>query len=171
MPQNKIERFIPNLTGLVDPRAEIKFNQTFVRMYEYLDAKILQLQQELTERIKQLDLSKDDINSLIGVFSQPLAGTNQTDPLLQGLIQNFGAQLANSVFAGPTPSFRLLTPADIPNLSAAKITTGNFSLARLDTKVLQTQDNLNKTLGSPVPDGTITIFDNNGHSIKVITTT
>ncbi len=45
-------------------------------------------------------------------------------------------QLANLVFAGPAsgggavPSFRALVPADIPNLDAAKITTGILPTAR-----------------------------------------
>jgi len=46
------------------------------------------------------------------------------------------AQSGNTVFAAPdgitgTPSFRALTSADIPSLAASKITSGQFSQARL----------------------------------------
>jgi hypothetical protein len=52
---------------------------------------------------------------------------------------SFGAQSANSVYAGPpsggaaVPTFRALTAADIPALDAAKITSGVMAIARLAT--------------------------------------
>lgn len=52
------------------------------------------------------------------------------------LTATLATQSANLVFAGPTtgspaaPAFRALVANDIPNLDAAKITTGTFSIAR-----------------------------------------
>lgn len=56
------------------------------------------------------------------------------------LPSNFESQLANRVLAAPdgsagTPTFRTLAAADIPNLDAAKITTGTISAARLPSFV------------------------------------
>lgn len=53
------------------------------------------------------------------------------------LTATLATQTANTVFAGPTtgsaaaPTFRALVAADIPNLDAAKITTGTMATARL----------------------------------------
>ena len=60
---NNIERFIPNLSGLVDPKAEIKFAQAFTRIYEYFELRLTQVQQEMLKKMKEMDLSKDDINN------------------------------------------------------------------------------------------------------------
>jgi hypothetical protein len=52
------------------------------------------------------------------------------------LTATLASQTANTIFAGPTtgvaaaPTFRALVAADIPNLDAAKITTGTFGVAQ-----------------------------------------
>jgi hypothetical protein len=53
---------------------------------------------------------------------------------------NFASQTANTVLAAPSgsagvPTFRVLVAADIPNLDAAKITTGTIDAARLPSYV------------------------------------
>lgn len=160
---------LPKLTT-IDPKDETELYQAFKRIYEYVDSIIKDKLDEIEKKITAGTIAPKDFNSLLGVLSQPLVGSNVTDPLLQSIIQSFGPQSANMVFAGPTPSFRSLLTADIPNLSGAKITSGTIPLARLDTKIIETDDGLNKIVGAPVADGYITIKDNNGHSIKVITT-
>ena len=63
---------------------------------------------------------------------------NGTEVQLGGGGASFGNQSANTVFAGPTsggvaaPAFRLLDPADIPSLDAAKITSGVLNNARVN---------------------------------------
>lgn len=109
-PQKKI----PELTSLANPRAALELFTAFQRLYEYIDFVVKQLQNDLTKQALAGKLTPEDINSLMGIFSQPLAGSNVIDPLLQSILQSFGPQNPNHVFAGPTPSFRPLTLADIP---------------------------------------------------------
>lgn len=59
---------------------------------------------------------------------------------VEGKQDAFGLQTANTVYAAPngsagTPSFRALVAADIPNLSASKITSGALDVARGGTGV------------------------------------
>ncbi|MFZ6010679.1 MAG: beta strand repeat-containing protein [Bacteroidota bacterium] len=61
---------------------------------------------------------------------------NGTDWTPATFVPSFGSQTANFVFAAPngaagTPTFRALVANDIPNLDAAKITTGTFPLTRI----------------------------------------
>lgn len=71
-----------------------------------------------------------------------------------------GSQAANTVFSGPTsggpaaPTFRLLVPADIPSLDAAKITTGIFPVAQGGTGVSSASQNygfMGPTVGAGAP--------------------
>lgn len=61
------------------------------------------------------------------------------------LAVTLATEAANTIFAGPTlgadaaPTFRALVAADIPNLDAAKITTGIFPLARGGTNASDAQ--------------------------------
>lgn len=114
-PQKKL----PKLDTLANPRAALELINNFQRVYEYIDYVVRQLKDSIAEQIKNGQLSSDDFNSLIGIFSQPLAGSNVSDPLLQSVIQSFGSQLSNLVFASPngssgSPTFRTLVLADIP---------------------------------------------------------
>jgi hypothetical protein len=56
------------------------------------------------------------------------------------LTATWASQSANTIFASPdgaagTPSFRLMTANDVPNLDASKITTGNLGVSRGGTGV------------------------------------
>jgi hypothetical protein len=68
-----------------------------------------------------------------GVVGTAAAGTDYLAP--------FANQSANVVYAGPSsggaasPAFRAIVAADVPNLDAAKITTGTMAVARLPTMV------------------------------------
>lgn len=115
-----VPKKIPDLKqGNLDPHSETELHQAFQRIYEYIDAIIKDSIRELEEKIKVGDLISIDYNTLIGIFSQPLAGSSTTDPLLQSILQSFGNQLANTIFASPSgiggiPTFRSLVAADIP---------------------------------------------------------
>jgi hypothetical protein len=73
------------------------------------------------------------------------------------------SQAAATVFAAPTgapgtPSFRTLAAGDIPNLDAAKITTGSFGVARGGTGVTATPTN-----------GQVLIGNGTGYSLATLT--
>lgn len=75
----------------------------------------------------------------------------------------YGSQSANTVLAAPdgsagTPSFRLLVAADIPNLDAAKITSGVFPIARGGTGLSTTPTN-----------GQLLIGNGSGYTLSTIT--
>jgi hypothetical protein len=85
-----------------------------------------------------------------------------TSGTLTGALAN---QNANTIFAGPTtggaavPTFRALVAADIPNLDAAKITTGTLPIARGGTNSAATLNN-NRVMvsvgGAIVENGALT---------------
>lgn len=109
-----VPKKFPDLKGKIDDKAETELHITIQRLYEYIDNIVVQVKKELESKIKTGDLASTDFNNLIGVFSQPLAGSTITDPLLQSITQSFGVQNATFFFGGPTPSFRAITLADIP---------------------------------------------------------
>lgn len=83
---------------------------------------------------------------------------------LSDVISTIGSGLtANTVFAAPngssgSASFRLLVAADIPNLDAAKITTGTLAIARGGTG-----------LGTTPTNGQLLIGNGTGYSLAAIT--
>lgn len=105
-----------DLRGLIDDQAEMRLHITVRQIYEYIDRHVENTKENLEAAIKAGQIAPSDVMGLVNLFSTPLAGSSVTDPLLQTLTQNFGAQLPNVVFAGPTPSFRALTLADLPTL-------------------------------------------------------
>jgi hypothetical protein len=79
------------------------------------------------------------------------------------LSASLASQAASTVFAAPTgapgaPTFRALAAADIPNLDAAKITTGSFGVARGGTGLTTTPTN-----------GQILIGNGTGYSLATLT--
>lgn len=77
------------------------------------------------------------IASLINVAGSPITTSGSFSLSLAN-------QAQNSVFAGPTsgsgvPTFRNLVAADVPNLDAAKITSGVFNAARVSTTVVNSR--------------------------------
>lgn len=96
--------------------------------------------------------------SLPGIFSVSGSPVTTSGTLTAALAN----QTANRVFSGPTtgsaaaPTFRALVAADIPNLDAAKITTGTIATARLGSGTASSTTVLlgNQTWGSvPFPSG------------------
>jgi hypothetical protein len=177
MNEKDLDKLMPNIRGQVPEKVERELYLAFRRLYEYIDVALNRIHTELSEEIKSGELSSDDLNSLIGAFSQPLVGSSTVDPLLQSIIQSFGPQAADTVFSAPagaagSPLFQLLSQSHIPNLNASKITTGTLALARLDTKILQTPNALTKTIvGAPYAnDGFVNVSDNAGNSVKLMTT-
>lgn len=77
-----------------------------------------------------------------------------------------GSQTANTVFAAPNgsagnPTFRTLVAADIPNLDASKITTGQLAVARGGTGVD----------GSAAANGTLLIGNGSGYTLATLSGT
>jgi hypothetical protein len=84
--------------------------------------------------------------SIITVSGSPVT----TSGTLTGTL---ATQTANTVFSGPTtgaaaaPTFRALVADDVPNISAAKITSGTLDAARLPTHTHSAADITSGTLG------------------------
>jgi hypothetical protein len=148
----ELQAAIPEIRGL-DPQLKTQFYIAFMKMYEFILSKVSQIDAATREQLgKEIKTSAEsNYNSLIGAFAQPLVGSDSRDELLQGFSDT-------------------ITVGDIPNLPASKITSGRLPLARLDDKVIHTDDAFTKTLGAPATDGYITIKDDAGNSVKVMTT-
>lgn len=83
---------------------------------------------------------KTAVTSIKIETSSPLTGGSDTATTTTGIYTiEFSNQAHNTVLAGPSatdasdaaPTFRALVAADIPNLSAEKITSGSFAAARI----------------------------------------
>lgn len=75
-------------------------------------------------------------NKLVATITWAEEGSSDTELAIPISGATFGSQTKNTVFAAPNgsagvPSFRALDAADIPNLGAGKITSGEFAAARL----------------------------------------
>lgn len=160
------EQKIPELKGKVEPKVETELYLSFKRVYEYIDAKIRTEISTIEDKITAGTLSHEDFNGLVGVFTTPLIG-GTSDSLLQSIQQTFGSQIANIILASPNglagaPSFRSLVVGDLPN---------GIPLGHLDSKIVKTDDGLTEDIiGAPnINTGKITIKDNAGNSIKLMT--
>lgn len=168
--EEQLAKLLPELRGVVDPKAELQLYLAFRSIYEYIDNALAALEKSLSEKVANGSLSSKDVSSLVNLFSTPLAGSNINDPLLQSIVQSFGSQAANLVFASPSgaagnPLFRALVAADAAN--------NLWPMTKLDQKVVKTDDGLIKDVtGAPIAnDGFVTLKDNNGHTVKVGTVT
>ena len=147
------DKIVPDLQGLVSPQVQLRIEAAFRRVYEYFEFLLAQQKQENESKLKQATQTQlSDVNSLIGIFSQPLAGSQVTDPLLQTVMQEFGPQAPNNVFAGPIPTFRPLTLADLPPLVAGPADRLDANGTILDVNVINDGEYL-KRQGATVVSG------------------
>lgn len=91
------------------------------------------------------------------VTNSPVTGSGNLTPVLLTQTANF--VLAGPTSAGPTaPTFRALVAADIPNLSAAKITSSQLALARGGTNAdLSATGGTSQVLKQVTTGATITV--------------
>jgi hypothetical protein len=168
MPE-EVTQQIPKLKGLIDDKAELELYLSFRNLYSYIDAALRKLEASITEKIQSGKIAHEDVNGLVNLFSTPLAGSNINDPLVQSLIQSFGSQAQDLFFASPagaagSPAFR--------SISSQDFSANQLPLAKLDLKITKTDDGLTKTTAAApyINDGYITLKDNNGNIVKVMTT-
>lgn len=170
MADTVVEQLIPRLKGLVDPRAEQEIVLAFKRLFNYYDAKIADLQSRTIKSSTQIQ-------------------TIQQNPLFSGALATPLIDNTTGSNIGTAAQSTSLTPADIPNLPASKITSGTFNVARipsldvskittgvfglaiLPTNILKTNTGLvEDTTGAPnVNTGKTRIRDNAGNLVFVMT--
>lgn len=176
---NEINILLPNFKGTLDSRVDREITTSIIKIVDYFNQKLAKQKQEFNDIITKLTnefkTAQEDVTGLIKIFSTGVVGSDTSDPLIESLTQQFGQQGAFLVFAvgsiAAAPSFQLLASGHIPNLDAAKITIGVFSLGRLPTNILKTDVNLAENVsGAPnVNTGKTLIKDNSGHSVNVMT--
>lgn len=134
--KEEIDGLLPDLRNLVEPRVEQRLFEAFRRVYEVMSFRFEEQQKEFDKRLQAvINLANSNtntvvqLNNLVGAFSQPLVGGTQ-DPLLQSVVGSYGPQSPNTFLAGPIPSFRPITLADLPiNIEEgeyAKMSGGNL---------------------------------------------
>lgn len=142
------QKYFPNLRGLVDARLEQELSLFVQRIYDYYDDKIKKIESNATSSAissvrKQLDLFAANL-------AVPLSDAS-------------GDKLAT------VAEDKVIEVSDVPNLPTSKITSGALPLARLDIKIVKTDDAFTITPGAVPVGGKVTLKDNNGNSVDVLT--
>ena len=119
-----IDGLLPNLRNLVEPRVEQRLFEAFRRVYEIMFLRFEQQQKDFDARLNRLaEAANTNINNLIGVFPQPLAGSPNADPELQSIVGSFGSPEFNTFLAGPIPTFK---PISLSDLGLSGIEQGEY---------------------------------------------
>lgn len=109
-----IDGLLPNLRNLVEPRVEQRLFEAFRRVYEIMLFRFDKQQEEFDKKLREIaELANTNLNNLVGVFPQPLAGSPSADPKLQSIVGSFGSPEENTFLAGPIPTFKPISLADV----------------------------------------------------------
>lgn len=122
--EKDLQGLLPNLKGLtgLDPNAQMRIEQAFRRVYEMMMLKLREQEKNFEDKINKLgNLHKDEIDSLRSLLAQPLIGSTEPEQILQSVVSSYGPQSPNHFLAGPIPSFRAITAADLPNIPATQL--------------------------------------------------
>jgi hypothetical protein len=141
-------QYLPNIRGLVSDRVEAEIHRAFKALYEYIDNQVAKIETTTTT------INTNEIKRQVQLFAGGLA-LPLTDPSGDNLVT-----------AGVDA---ILTPSDIPNLPASKITSGTFPLTRLPINILKTDDAFTIVPGLFVVGGKIIIKDNFGNFVEILT--
>lgn len=162
--EEELKGLLPNIRGLVEPRAEQRLYEAFRRIYEFMIFKLTEQQKDFDNKIASIASSANtninnliNANSLVGAYSQPLVGGGKADPVLQSIVSSYGSQPPNTFLAGPLPSFRALTLADLPAIPATPATQLDADGTILDVNTIAPGEyvkRIGNTLVSGFPIGT-----------------
>lgn len=130
------EGLLPNLLGKLDPKVETEIYRAFRRVYEYISARHAEQYREFEKKLEGNKLTQEDINGLLRLFGTPVMGSETSDPLLDNIMLTFGPQNPIHFFAGPTPSFRAITLADLPAIPAAAASQLDADGTILDVNII-----------------------------------
>lgn len=163
--EKEIQGILPNLKGLpgLDPRAETRIEQAFRRIYEIMNFKLEEqrksFESKLSSTISDLQSKQNQLTGLIGSLSQPLVGSSTPEIVLQSVISSYGPQSPNHFLAGPVPSFRAITQADLPAIIASQL-NANGDILDIDTLIAgEYLRRIGNTIISGVPVGTTNLAE------------
>lgn len=160
IPDDKLPELIPDLHNLVDPKVEQRLYEGFKRVYEIIVFKFNEQKKDFDKRLTEIAAVANTSvnNALIGAYSQPLTGSGIVDPVVQPIgSSSYGPQLPNTFLAGPIPSFRQITLADLPAIPSGPATQLNADGTILDVNVILEGEYIKRvgnTLVSAFPIGT-----------------
>jgi len=109
------KRLIPDLRGLIDPKAEQRIFLAFTQMYNYYDQMIREQQKTFDSKLATQAATIEKQSALLNSFATPLIGvTNPTNPLATlgvGTITKFTAD-PSAIFTvtnanGPTTALSI----------------------------------------------------------------
>lgn len=158
--EKDLQGLLPNLKGLpgIDPRIEFRLTEAFRRVYEIMMLKLREQEKTFEDKISNLlKLNKNEIESLRSLLAQPLIGSSEHDTVLQTVISSYGPQSPNHFLAGPIPSFRAITSADLPPIIATKLDANGTILDINDIKEGEYLKRIADTIVSDLPTGTINL--------------
>lgn len=155
--EKELVGLLPNLKGLagIDPRAELRITEAFRRVYEIISLRLREQEKNFENKLSALSkLHKDEINSLRSLLAQPLIGSTEPEQVLQSVISSYGPQSPNHFLAGPIPSFRAITEADIPNIAASQLNANGTILDVNDIQIGEYLKRIGNTIVGEFPSGT-----------------
>lgn len=167
--EKELQGLLPNLRGLpnIDPRVDTRINEAMRRVYEFFLVKLNEQEKDYENKLKQLadimETKFNNISNLVGVLTTPLVGSGNNDPILQSVVSSYGPQSPNSFLAGPAPSFRAITLADLPpGIPAGPATQLNANGTILDVDDILAGEYLKRvgnSIQSDFPVGTTNLGD------------
>lgn len=160
--EKEIQGLLPNLKGLagIDPRAELRITEAFRRVYEIISLRLREQEKNFENKLSALSkLHKDEVNSLRSLLAQPLIGSTEPEQVLQSVISSYGPQSPNHFLAGPLPTFRAITQADLPPVIASQLDANGTILDVNDIQIGEYLKRVGNTIVGEFPSGTTNLTE------------
>lgn len=138
MDESLLKKLLPDIRGLIDPKAEQRVYLAFRQVYEYFDTQTKKLQDTIDQKLSTQAANIAQQSQLVNGFATQLIGIqNQTNPLAtlgSGNLSNFTVAAGGNLTGGGTVNTNgqtvTLALSNTPSvttvtISGAKMSAGN----------------------------------------------